>query len=251
MPRFAAAGARPHAPCRRWCWRRSPWAGGSRRSAAPGGGFAAAAVAYAVAGDRLCLRVGTAGRRLGAPALKPRRPVSYLSCSDGTRPPHPGSDRRAGHRLRRRQQRSGQRRVADDPHHPRHHRDPGDGSDDNGDVVGAATSAAAHQHETHAGHRRQTQGRPAEAAHRLEADPVRRAAAGGDGGLREAPLRDRQLAARPPARDRRALHRQQHLLVGLEHVRRGRRPTPSCTSCRATAPTSSSTTTARSTSSCP
>ena len=62
----------------------------------------------------------------------------------------------------------------------------------------------------------------AAAPHRLEADPVPAAAAGRDGRLRAAPLRRRHVAAAPPARDRRALHRVDHDDLGLVAVRPGR-----------------------------
>ena len=53
----------------------------------------------------------------------------------------------------------------------------------------------------------------------VEADPVRAGPARRDARVREAPLRHRQLAARAPARDRRALHRVRQLRLGLRDVR--------------------------------
>ena len=65
---------------------------------------------------------------------------------------------------------------------------------------------------------------------RLEADPVRRDAARGDGRLREAPLRARHLAAARPEGDRRALHGERLVLVRRGTPSRPTRPTWSCTS---------------------
>ena len=56
-------------------------------------------------------------------------------------------------------------------------------------------------------------------AHRREADPVRAGPARRDARVREAPLRRRQLAARAPARDRRALHGVRQLRLRVRDVR--------------------------------